>query len=114
MSVPRLRVRRPKLPRITQNTISDRMYNCSRWRNLSRWYRQTHPVCERCGEQLTDEVHHVVPIRVAPARAYDASNLVGLCRGCHRAEHADTRLCFGRRPKGGHTPPIVEAGGPHT
>ena len=53
-------------------------------------YRQ-HFECQSCKQRglyvPAEEVHHVVPIEVAPERALDPSNLMCLCRSCHRLTH---------------------------
>jgi len=92
----------PKLP-----TISDQVYNTKRWRELSKWVRRHQRVCANCGEALAEEVHHVVSIEANPRRAFDPSNLVGLCIKCHSKVHEGDRIVFGRaKPRRGHTPPI--------
>jgi 5-methylcytosine-specific restriction endonuclease McrA len=44
--------------------------------------------CKHCGRVTTLEVHHVVPVREAPDRAFDLNNLLTLCRRCHAHETA--------------------------
>lgn len=39
--------------------------------------------CQECGERGQLEVHHEIPVRVAPDKAYDLGNCVTLCRTCH-------------------------------
>jgi 5-methylcytosine-specific restriction protein A len=68
-------------------TTSDTVYRTWRWIQLSRSYRRLHPVCQRCSEDLATEVHHVVPIEAAPQRAYDLTNLISVCRSCHKSLH---------------------------
>ena len=67
-----------------------RHYN-SKWDQLSRGYRKRHPLCEKCNAKgitrKADEVHHVVHLKDCPERMLDATNLVALCRVCHREEH---------------------------
>jgi 5-methylcytosine-specific restriction endonuclease McrA len=107
MAVPRLKPRKATLPKL--QSISDRIYNTTRWRRISKFIRQNQRLCAHCGEALVEEVHHVVPIEAAPRLAYDVSNLVGLCRPCHLKVHEGDRIVFGhakRRGRGGHTPPI--------
>jgi hypothetical protein len=61
--------------------------NQRRWKTMSRWYRSQHPLCERCGENLSDEVHHRIRVAEAPHLAFAVSNLEALCRACHAAIH---------------------------
>lgn len=54
-----------------------------------RKHRQVNPHCASCdcardpvtGKQ--NDVHHVIPVHVDPARATDPDNLITLCRHCH-------------------------------
>jgi len=94
--VERLRPRRAKLPKLP--TPRQLVYWTSRWRRLSRALRRAHPVCQRCDQDLTYDVHHVRTIEEAPHLAYDPSNLMCLCRACHAEVH------------GGHTGSISEGG----
>lgn len=58
-----------------------------RWMRYARWYKSQHPICEECGERLTQEVHHIRPVSEAPQLTFDESNVRGLCRPCHAAKH---------------------------
>jgi len=49
-----------------------------------RAYRKAHPACAWCGRKRRLEVHHEKPISVAPDLADVESNLITLCRPCHR------------------------------
>lgn len=62
------------------------------WRKLRAEHLLKHPNCARCGEKAVEVDHHV-PIRIAPARRLDPSNLKSLCQHCHRAlkQSADSR-----------------------
>lgn len=42
--------------------------------------------CRECGEARGLEVDHVEPVRSAPKRAFDPSNLQALCRKCHSSK----------------------------
>lgn len=39
--------------------------------------------CVTCGSQGRLEVDHIIPVRTAPERAYDLTNLQTLCPACH-------------------------------
>jgi len=56
------------------------------WTNLRRLHLMHNPMCARCGS-FGEEVHHVVPRCMAPHRTLDATNLMTLCRECHRKVH---------------------------
>lgn len=68
-------------------TTAERGYD-NQWRKLSERYRAKYPLCERCEEQgrvtAAEEVHHKVPINVDASRRLDWSNLMSVCRKCHR------------------------------
>ena len=40
-------------------------------------------MCVKCGARHGLEVDHIIPVRDAPERAYDLTNLQTLCRACH-------------------------------
>lgn len=58
-----------------------------RWRRLSTWWRQHHPLCVCCAAagrvEPATEVHHVQPHRGDLALRYDPANLQSLCHRCH-------------------------------
>lgn len=41
---------------------------------------------------MTEAVHHIVPLHVAPDEAYTASNLAPLCRRCHDEIESRNRI----------------------
>jgi 5-methylcytosine-specific restriction endonuclease McrA len=43
--------------------------------------------CRECGERGRLEVHHRIPARQAPDKAFDLGNCITLCRSCHLAAH---------------------------
>lgn len=71
--------------------LAKRIRSGARWQKL-RLHKLNHdPLCQRCKDVLglvrcADEVHHVIPIRVDPERAYDLENLRSLCKRCHQIE----------------------------
>ena len=64
-----------------------------KWRKLSERFRDENPLCHDCLEEgLTEpaiEVHHIIPIREAPHLRLKVSNLVALCRACHKKRHRE-------------------------
>ena len=51
-------------------------------------YKVAHPDCEACGHKPVtlislNEVHHIIPVSVAPDKAADTNNMITLCRPCH-------------------------------
>jgi len=53
------------------------------WNRLSRKLRQNSPLCQRCGKNPSESVHHVVPVRQDPRLRLDPRNLLAVCRECH-------------------------------
>ena len=61
------------------------------WYKVRSRYIMQHPTCEYCGEP-SEEIHHKVSLKDGGSRLA-FSNLVALCRICHRRKHdaQDTR-----------------------
>ena len=59
------------------------------WKKFSKWYREMHPFCARCGRPVA-MVHHVVPLKAGGAHCVE-ENSVGLCWKCHFKEHPKGR-----------------------
>lgn len=58
------------------------------YRKAMQSYRDSHPDCEFCkrpGTRGSIEVHHKLPVSVAPELAADTANMVSLCKKCHLA-----------------------------
>jgi 5-methylcytosine-specific restriction endonuclease McrA len=85
--VERLKPRRVELPRIQPLKPGKRIRDSRRWKAASRYHRWQHPICEACGLNLSDEVHHRIPVARAPELAFEPSNLMALCHACHCAAH---------------------------
>lgn len=54
-----------------------------RWPAVRRAWLRGHPACEVCGGVGGNDVHHVEPFHVCPARELDPANLMTLCRPHH-------------------------------
>ena len=59
------------------------------WRKLRLWHLAGEPLCRRCGSlgRVTEatQVDHIIPIRDAPDRILDPTNLQSLCDNCHNS-----------------------------
>lgn len=57
------------------------------WRKLSLYFRANNPLCEECGKHgmvtAATEVHHKIPIALAPHLRLDQTNLSAVCHECH-------------------------------
>lgn len=75
------------------------LINTTRWRKVRGLILSAEPLCQRCRQRgkLTSarEVHHIVPLESIsdPAEqermAYAVSNLMSVCRDCHKAIHRE-------------------------
>jgi len=92
MAVPKLRPRRADIPKLRPRRESESQRQGRRWRTWAGWYRMQHPTCERCRADLSDEVHHVVPVSEDPTRTFDVDNVKALCKRCHHEVHAGAPL----------------------
>jgi 5-methylcytosine-specific restriction protein A len=76
-----------------KSTTNRHVYGINRWRKLSEAKREADPLCEECLKLEiavpAEEVHHVIPIRLAPHLAFEWSNLESLCVDCHRAKDGE-------------------------
>jgi len=66
------------------------------WLQLRDWYRERHPLCERCESRgrLTPmrDVDHVIPFHGRDdLRRLDPDNLQSLCGQCHREKTIEDR-----------------------
>lgn len=67
-----------------------------RWKALRlRALRRDGWACVACGARHRLEVDHIEPVRSAPERAFDVTNLQTLCAACHTRK---TRLEVGHPP----------------
>lgn len=55
------------------------------YRKAMKEYKKENPFCAYCGRSLAVDVHHKLPVSVAPERAADKQNMITLCRKpkCH-------------------------------
>jgi len=60
-----------------------------------------HPLCHDCSEQgritPANEVHHIIDRQERPDLAYDAANLMALCKSCHSSRTTRERLAKSKR-----------------
>lgn len=72
-------------------------YNTPQWKKLRKAYLMEHPLCEMCLEKgivkPTEEIHHIKPVLSGNSDlerkelAFDANNLMALCKDCHHKIH---------------------------
>ncbi len=82
-----------------RGSSASRGYNGA-WRRFRAGYLSRHPLCVHCAarHQITvaTDVDHIVPLRLAPDRKYDETNLQALCAPCHAVKTASADGGFGR------------------
>lgn len=67
------------------------------WQQLSAAHLKAHPWCAcGCGKRATD-VDHIVPVRLAPHRRLDPTNLRSFAHGCHSRKTNREDGGFGNR-----------------
>lgn len=101
----------PRRPRTGPRKRSGRrkpwpLANDARWRKMAASWLDAHPWCARCLVRRThrggglrrvaEQVDHIIPLRLAPDRAYDESNLQSLCMRCHniKSGHERSGRCY--------------------
>ena len=66
------------------NRHSARVTKSKRWKGLRiEALRRDGFACVQCGDRGDLEVDHVQPVRSAPERSFDLTNLQSLCAACH-------------------------------
>lgn len=84
-----------------------------RWRSLAARIRRERGSCAECGATEQLDVHHLDGLGLLGPRAYDATNLVLLCHGCHsrvtRAQQTGQQPATSRigQPKPHDATPLV-------
>ena len=67
------------------------IYCTHRWRRLRRAKIQAaNFLCQQCGKAVPDsyfELHHKIPVEQCDD-PFEHSNLIVICRTCHRTEHS--------------------------
>ena len=86
----------------------DGFYKSQKWKQYrQKILRRDHYTCQNCKRygRLVEavEVHHIEHLEDCPERAYDPTNLISLCKKCHRKAHPEKveglnkmheRLCY--------------------
>ena len=69
---------------------ANRFYNRYSWAYVRDRILKMHPICHRCGESRSEEVHHIMPL-IEGGSFYDSANLEALCHRCHMETHRELR-----------------------
>jgi 5-methylcytosine-specific restriction endonuclease McrA len=74
-----------------------RLYGTAAWKKLRAAFLAANPVCQirlACAGAVANEVDHRVPVRFAPARALDWTNLQAACKACNLAKERQDKGKF--------------------
>ena len=80
---------------------SDQLYHTPRWTRLSRAFRASHPLCERCRQngliRASECVDHVIPWPHCQEQGfgfYDERNLQALCLQCNAEKGHEDQIKY--------------------
>ena len=78
-----------------RNPVKSAIYDRD-WRKLRHAHLASNPLCVTCKAKGlivgATEVDHITPVRQAPERRLDPSNIQSLCRSCHSRKTASEVL----------------------
>lgn len=73
-----------------------KLYQMKQWRDLSEWFRMNNPMCQICGKNVAEHVHHInspfdygISEVEKISRLLDPENLMALCAECHNKIHQE-------------------------
>lgn len=71
---------------MVRNRGAQKVRSYSETRKSMKEYAEENTECAWCGRNKKLEVHHILPVSVAPERAADKDNMIMLCRKppCHQ------------------------------
>jgi hypothetical protein len=72
--------------------MRDDGYRSVAWKQTSKAFLATRPVCERCRERASYLAHHKHGLRPADPGGMDPRNLLAVCDTCHKQIHAGRPL----------------------
>jgi hypothetical protein len=89
----------PTVPQTVNDGDSTLIHNSNAynydWRKFRAEYLKEHPFCIKCADENldfpTEELHHIIPVEVAPDRRLDPKNIQPLCRYHHLRVHRNMR-----------------------
>lgn len=88
----------PAMPMLADTTGRVIHERSPHWAAYRRAWLADHPICAACGHALHVEVHHKLPVHLAPALELDPTNFITLCESesqCHlRVGHNGNWLDF--------------------
>ena len=89
-------INKPKPKPSPRRKERQQLYQMKQWRDLSHYFRMTHPMCQICKKNVSEHVHHInSPFDYGLsevekiARLLDPDNLMALCAECHNRLHQE-------------------------
>lgn len=67
-----------------RDSREDNLYNDHHYRLLRRRILAEHPLCVDCKRRAAQEIHHIVKVKDDPTRLCDETNVIPLCKKCHK------------------------------
>lgn len=84
---------------MSNNKYYRKLIHSRKWKEVRDIKIQMNPLCEICGKELSQEVHHIQPLEnytnnypLMEQMAYDINNLQSLCHQCHKNIHLEMKL----------------------
>lgn len=76
-----------------------KIYNTEKWRKLRLQKLYDCPICEDCGQQMQEQVHHKDSFMnytgwMRQQIQYDFNNLSALCQLCHQKHHRNYQVDY--------------------
>ena len=69
-------------------------YQTKEWKELTKYFKMLHPICEECGKEAATQSHHIVSPFLSKwseeerlKLLLDINNLQALCATCHTNKH---------------------------
>ena len=95
-------INKPKPKPSQRRKERQQLYQMKQWRDLSKWYRMTHPICEECARHgklsPAEHVHHInSPFDYGLSeveklsRLLHPDNLMAVCQECHNILHGNVK-----------------------
>ena len=95
-------IKKPKPKPSARRKQRQSLYQTKQWRELAKWYRMHHPICEQCAQQgrlrPAEHIHHILsPFDYGLSkqemmdRLLDPDNLMAVCHDCHNILHGNMK-----------------------
>jgi len=65
----------------------DKIRHTARYKKLRKRIVRERKYCRNCKATKDLQIHHVIKISQEPAKAFDADNIILLCKRCHQLTH---------------------------